>query len=170
MRGYFRAISEVVAESSPGEVVGGLLIGLVLALAASGLWVLGRKKVSDPFPMICGLFLIVSALSMGFGAGHARYGLDRAGQVRGVVGLHHPRGPRVPAPVGRRLLLDADADGDGRLTPEEAARFVKEVDREGKGWADAGDLDRAFGASAGAARNQEFHPDANSSPPRREGY
>ena len=52
----------------------------VLALAAAGACLLVRKRVSDPFPVLCGMILLVSVLSMAFGLGHSRYKADRVGR------------------------------------------------------------------------------------------
>jgi hypothetical protein len=39
---------------------------------------------------------------------------------------------------------------DGHLTPEEAAEFVKKADKDGKGWADAVQIDQAQPARIGS--------------------
>lgn len=56
-------------------------------------------------------------------------------------GPHHTPSEEEPGrALADRLLSRADTDGDGRIAPEEAARFVRQADAEGKGYADLDDL------------------------------
>ncbi len=169
MAEYLKDIYLSVTDVSSREAIGGLLVGFALALAASGAFKHLRKLASDPFPLLCGLILLVSAVSMALGVGHSRYKRDHA--RRSLVASDPRDGIRVlPQPIGRRLLEDADVDGDDRLTPEEAARFVKGADRAGKGWADVSDIDRTRRVWIVPRPVQEFHPDTTRLPPGREGF
>jgi hypothetical protein len=177
MREYFETIYEAVTDVSPNEIMGALLVGLVIGLVGSGLCMLGRKWKRDPFPWLCGLILLVSAGSMALGMGHARFrvtaGIRALGWTssspRSTADIRggHPPGP---PPFGKELLGVADADNDGRLTPEEVTRFIEKIDTTGKGWADLSDLDHWRQAHAGP--NPQFFvspPVVPSDEPRREG-
>ena len=106
---------------------------------------------------------------MAIGLGHSRYKSSQAG--KSLLASDRAGGFRAPtSPIGRRLLDDADLDGDGRLTPEEAARFVKGADLAGKGWANASDIDWARRESIVPRPIQDFHPDTARRAPPREGF
>ena len=152
MRSYFQAVYQAITEVSPHEMVGGLLVGLTLSLAVAGICMLGRKKVADPFPFLCGLILLVSALSMTFGLGHSRYQATRSIQAPSGFGPRAKDRFSSPSnyPIGHRLIQEADADGDGRLTPQEAAEYIRRADLSGKGWADSSEIDKTPRGWAGA--------------------
>jgi hypothetical protein len=108
MREYLLAIYEGVTDVSPHAAVGGLLLGFALALVASGACTLARRRMSDPFPALCGLILLVSVSSMAFGVGHTRYALERAGYPVAApgsrvqppsTGLHPWRESSRPRPI-----------------------------------------------------------------------
>ena len=135
-------------EISSDEIIGALAIGMALAMACSGLCLLGRSRASNAFPVFCGLIFAVSAISMVVGIGHARYKyfgpprqapLARASQNRPPFFNGHP--PRHF--LGRALLHEADANKDGQLTPEEAAQYVREADSSGRGWVNAQEIDQS---------------------------
>jgi hypothetical protein len=166
---YWQAVFRSVIDVSPREAIGGLIAGFALALAASGACALLRKRVSDPFPMSCGLILVACVLSMAFGLGHS--GARRNPSVNSFTSTNPREGWRVmPPPIGRLLLADADLDGDGRLTPEEAARFVKKADVAGKGWANASEIDGARREWVVRRPIQDFHPDSYRRPVPRDGF
>ena len=155
---YLRDLCQVIGEVSPRDAVGGLVVALALALAGSGACLLARKRTADSLPASCALILLISVGSMAFGFGHSRTRLGGSAvslaEVGPTTGI-----PVRPEPIGRRLVDDADRDGDHRLTPEEAARFVKKADRAGKGWADASDIDRVLRIWVVPRPIQDFHPD-----------
>jgi hypothetical protein len=67
----------------------------------------------------------------------------------GFLPTRGPWGPPVgsgpPPPLGSLILRAADADHDGRLSPEEeAALFVKGADKTGEGTVEAGDIDTSL--------------------------
>ena len=168
---YLQTIYEGVTEISPDEAMAALMIGLAVALACSGLYALGRKWASDPFPLLCGLIFAASAGSMAFGIGHARH-KSKAGIATDFIGSPGPGpartfGPGAGAgagagsrlhPFSRDLLQNADADANGQLTPDEVAQFIRAADATGKGWADAIDIDRARKGSGGPRGPWDFHP------------
>lgn len=166
---YWQAVFRSVIDVSPREAIGALMVGFALALAASGACALLRKRASDPFPMSCGLTLVACVLSMAFGLGHAGSRRDRS--VNSVASTNPKQGWRVlPPPIGRLLLADADLDGDGRLTPEEAAQFVKKADVDGNGWANASEIDGARREWVMRRPVQDFHPDSTRGHSPREGF
>ena len=170
MSEYLKIIYEGVTEISADEVMGAMVVGLALALACYGLCALGRKRANDPLPLLCGLIFAISALSMAIGVGHSRYrslkGVSPNGWTAtqsGPGGFPGPGGPGggppMHRPLGRALLHRADADRNGQLTPDEAARFVREADLAGKGWVDASDIDQAHRGPVGPRPLSDFHPD-----------
>jgi hypothetical protein len=167
MRQYLLTIYVAVTDISTNEVMAGLIIGFALALACSGLFLLARKWASDPLPLLCGLMFVVSAGSMAFGVGHSRYrvtkGLNTTGRSVAGSDRHSHRRPSPAPPMGllfsRDLLLAADADGNGQLTPEEAARFIRQADTTEKGWVDISDIDRARKGRVGPPSMTDPHPD-----------
>jgi hypothetical protein len=169
MNGFLEAIYQGVTNVSARDATGGLLIGLVMALAASKGCLILKKRIADPFPMLCGMILLVSVLSMALGLGYSHSQSDRTG--RSLSASQRASGLGVlPPPIGRRLIDDADLNGDHRLTPEEAARFVKGADLAGKGWANASDIDQARRPWIAPRRIQDFHPDTAHRAPSREGF
>ena len=168
MGGFLQAIYQGVTEVSARDATGGLLIGLVMALAASKGCLILKKRIADPFPMLCGMILLVSVLSMALGLGYSHSQSERTG--RSLSASQRASGSRMLPPIGRWLIDDADLNGDHRLTPEEASRFVKEADLDGKGWANASDIDQARRPRIAPRRIQDFHPDTAHRAPSREGY
>ena len=141
MKSYLGATYAGIVGASSKEIVGALLIGLALALLASGLARLARRKLADPGPILCVATLVACVLSMALGLGYERHRANLEGLS---LSKDDPKaGFRIlPPPIGRRLVHDADLDRDGHLTPEEAARFVRAADSASKGWADAREFDR----------------------------
>jgi hypothetical protein len=155
MTDYLSAFYEGATEISPDEIIGALAIGLALAMVCSGLCMLGHKRASNVFPVFCGLIFAVSTISMIVGLGHARSKYmgpvrrtDPTGQfpkgsphfnARPPLGWPGP--PPMHPRIGRTLLHEADANKDGRLTPEEAAQYIRQSDTTGQGSVSAEDLD-----------------------------
>ena len=170
MRLYLQAVCQTIVKVSSHELAGGLLVGLILSLAASGIWMLVRKKLADPLPALCGLILAVSGLSMAFGLGHSHYQAEILKYPPWASGPN-PRGDAPPpASLGRRLLQDADANRDGRLTPEEAAQFVRDADHLGKGWVGIPEIDRTHRDIVDQRSPQGDHTDSDRRPSRRERF
>jgi hypothetical protein len=162
MREYLSAFYEGSTEISPDEIIGALAIGLALAMACSGLCLLGRKRSSNVFPVFCGLIFGVSVISMVVGIGHARFKYMGSGKhTTSAHPIHNgspffngrpPLGWPGPPPgghpprhfLGRTLLHEADANKDGQLTPEEAAQYIREVDSGGRGWVNAQEIDQTL--------------------------
>jgi hypothetical protein len=168
---YFDAFYEGSTEISPDEIIGALAIGLALAMACSGLCILGRKRAANVFPVFCGLIFAVSAISMVVGIGHARYKYVGPGKRTLSTSsypnaLHHAgwpgpphAGPPMRRHLGRALLHEADANKDGRLTPEEAADYIREADSTGQGWVNADDLGPARRRHDAPPSVSENHPE-----------
>jgi hypothetical protein len=164
LKDFLRIVYEGVIDFSPNELMGALMVGLALALVCHGICVLGRKRATNPLPLLCGLIFAVSVLAMAIGFGHSRYralgrnvamarnrldagpGRDPGGLQKSAEPRGRGRGRSEPNPIGRSLLLMADTNKDGRLTPEEAAQFVLGADKDEDGSADLSEIDRAQAA------------------------
>jgi hypothetical protein len=158
-----RSIYDAVVDKSPEELIGAVMVALAMSLTMTGLYALGRRKVSDTLPLVTGLMVVVCVVSMALAAGsalHARragFGIAGATAWSPKVGPFppgfRPGGPPGPVPPWFRpggfafgwppsqsFIKALDADRDGRVTPEEAARFVRSADASGRGSADAGEI------------------------------
>ena len=181
MLNFFGAVYESVIELKADEIIGSLVIGLVLAMGCAGLCILGQKRSKNPFPLLCGVILVFCALSMAFGVGHVRHKFSSKAIVAAGPGPnpgHFPppgrarqaRGDRpMPRPFGRQLLAEADSDKDGKLTPEEAAQFVRSIDLGDKGGADVSDIDRVTFERFGPGPTPLSSNPPRSTPPARSG-
>ncbi len=184
---YLGALYESMTEVSPDEAIGALMIGLVLALGFAGLCVLAFKKSANPYPLVCGLIFAVSASSLMIGVGHSRSKYIGASRLVGWGRLRSDEIPRPgvsAAPVspydrppvmprgrgGRRWIMEADGDGNGRITPEEAAQFIRNADRTGKGWVGLSDLERPRGGPPGPTAVTQGLPPAGSPAPHRSDF
>jgi hypothetical protein len=150
-------------DRSPGDLIGAVMIALVLALAMTGLYALmrWRKPTGEPLTGLIALMLVANVASMALAAGYLTKGWKAEGNASGgtkatttawwpppggfkpgVPGhTDSPGGPPVslgPGPFGGpaqivQVFAVADLDKDGRLTPDEVARFVQMADANGKG-------------------------------------
>ncbi len=145
MSGFFTHLYDSLVDLSPDDLIGAIAIGLALSMACSGLCLLAQKKAACPFSPVCGVVFAVVAASLAIGLGHGRQ--KYAGPRPDGPTLHQPDprlvGQGMSRRPGRHWLQEADVDHDGHLTPEEAARFVREADTAGKGWIDPAEFDRA---------------------------
>jgi hypothetical protein len=153
---YFQSLSDALIDRTIEELIGAVLMALALALALTGLYKLVRRKVNDPgMPMIA-LMLCANVISMALAASYITQArreflpkMDRPAmawrppsEFRGGPGGPGKRPPGMPVAPG--FVSAADADQDGRLSPEEAAEFVRTADAGAKGSIDAHDLDDAL--------------------------
>src|SRR5919199_471976 len=121
---------DFLLDRSPEELIAAGLAALALALAAAALHALARRKLHDSFLITTVTAFLACLLAMIGAAGFA------AQATRGQAGAaysfdHPPPGGFGPGLTwGPRILQAADADRDGRLSPQEAAdaaaRFVRE--------------------------------------------
>ncbi len=145
MRQFVVSVGSAVAARTPEELIGAILLALGVSLAVAGLYALRRGKAADLPPLLVGLMLVGNVGSMIFAAAWldvARTAPAMSTRPSNIIGPPpgwHP-GPAAP---GHMIFHAADADGDGQLTPAEAARFAQIADLNGKGWADVQEVERA---------------------------
>jgi hypothetical protein len=155
---FIDSIPDAILDRSPEELIGALLIAGAIAIVAAGLYALNRRK-SIPSPSIVGaLSLAAGASCTALAAGYIEHA--ETNRTSGSAANHPaperrpPGGPgRVTPPPpwnfsgsgwssGFHIVVAADENRDGRLTPEEAARLVRKADSDGDGSVDFRDIDR----------------------------
>ena len=153
MREYLQSMTDVLIDRSIEELVGAMMIALVLALVLAGFYALARRKMNDSPMLMIGLLLFASIMSMALAAGYIANdrqafmpvpGSPPSTARRPPSGFHAGPGGAPGRSPGLRIVMAADADNDGRLSPEEAAQFVLTADSSGRGSVDPRDLDNAF--------------------------
>jgi hypothetical protein len=132
-------------ELTADDMITAIMIGLVLAMALTGVYAIARRKASESLTLMVGLMILASIASMALAFGHARYKQENLGFInqtqdsrRGPAGPHPdspghrgpPGGPEIGHFLAERLVGSADLDGDGRLSPEEAAKAAERLVRE----------------------------------------
>jgi hypothetical protein len=139
---YLDSVFNLVVDSSPQELIAGVLIALAIALVTSAGFAVGRRKVADPQVLQCLLVLVASLLSMTIAGGYVLHNEKRltAGPApdrpfRGHFAL--PHSPEVSRGLAKIIFVAADTNKDDRLSPEEAASaaetFVQTIDKGGEG-------------------------------------
>jgi hypothetical protein len=144
---FLDSVGNAVLDRSPDELIVALFVAGALALILTGLFILGRRKVRSHATFAGGLILVASILSMVGAAGYvdSRTGVsrDRRRSDRpNSVPVREPRRAGASWTSGLHMVTVADSDRDGRLTPEEVARFVREADADGDGSVDFREIDR----------------------------
>lgn len=174
---FLSSIFDAVLNRSVEELIGALLIAAAVAICMAGVYALGRRK-SSPSPTFVGsLALATGALCMIVTAGYIEH--VESERALGPVASRVPPANRQPDGSGQialphpwsvsgwssgfHVVVAADEDRDGRLTPEEVARLVKKADTDGDGSINSRDIDRLIArrlrtplaqfGSAGAASN-----------------
>jgi hypothetical protein len=150
------SIYDVILDRSPEEVLGAIGIAVALSIAISGFFALLRGKVGDRVLLVVVLLILASVASMGLGAGYIAYAKGHSRKADFSRGEGPPPGmgrfgPRMA--LASRIMGLADADGNGRLSPEEAseaaALFVVEADTTRDGSIDVASLEGAIGRRGG---------------------
>jgi hypothetical protein len=138
---YLDSVFNLVVDSSPQELIAGVLIALAIALVTSGGLAIGRRKVADQQVLQCLLVLVASLLSMTIAGGYVLHNEKRltAGPNDRPSHGHFPppHSPEAGLGLARIIFDSADTNKDGRLSPEEAASaaetFVQTKDKGGEG-------------------------------------
>ena len=159
MTEYLQSLTDAVLDRTTEELLGAVMIALALALALAGLYALGRRKLKDPIMLMTGLMLFANLASMVVAAAYvvkARKDITSDGRnaafppLAGHLGhggppSNHgrPDGPPGSA-VAFGIVKTADTNNDGKLSPDEAAAFVRLADTSGKGSIDGHDLETAL--------------------------
>lgn len=171
---FLHSLGDAILDRSPDELIGAILLALMVGIAGSivsrfAIW----RKPGEGVPMLAGgLLFMVSLASMAVGAGYLvsvdpalsptarekiQLGIATGRSLGSRPGLHRPARPGFPPPNWRGPVLDSDErvlptaisdlldlDHDGTISPEEAARFVREVDTDGNGSADVASIRKAL--------------------------
>ena len=159
MRLFLESVKDALIERAPEELIGAVLMALYLALIPAGIAAWRRRKAPDSPVVLGGLVFpcLLAAMILGLsydnytrairrvGPNDGHYRVSPAGLIpfsRPAFGT--PTDARALGAAGdlvlSRLFGSADADHDGRLTPEEAAGFVARLDTIGRGSIETRDL------------------------------
>lgn len=167
---FVKSVGDVVFERTSEELIGAVFVAVVLGLVMAGLFALWRRKVSDATTLFVGLTLVANVACMTLAVGYVRYvetkdadspkGAPPAWPPGGFASFATPVGNAPCGPwgatsgpwpsLGFLVVMATDADRDGRLTPDEIARFVQEADKHGKGSVDFNDIDTQIRRRHGA--------------------
>jgi hypothetical protein len=154
MSDFLHSTADFLVERSPAEWIGGVFAALVLALVLSGAYALFRRKMVDATMPLVALSLVVNLAAMVLAAGYA--GMQEIGASGRTPAQREDTDVISPNSVAdsiiegmsMRILVGADADHNGLLSPDEAAagaeRFIKGIDAEGRGPVDYRSLGSAL--------------------------
>lgn len=165
MNEFLGSTTNVIVDRTPDELIGAVLLAVIVALVVTGLYRVGRRKTKsdDNAVLITSLVLFANLVTMALAAGyviHVRknFGLSEPSRQSGMAFRGEPiaghqgsfviRGapPSIapgPPPVFS-IVEAADTDQDGRLSPDEAAFFVRTLDIESQGSIHLLDIIRAL--------------------------
>jgi hypothetical protein len=154
---FLESISDAILNRSPEELIGAMLIAAAVAIVVAGLYSLGGRKSSPSSAFVGGLGFAAGASCMALAAGYIEFaGTNRTSRSA----ANHPRPARRPQGGERRgapppfgffgpgwssgfqVVVAADENRDGRLTPEELSRLVQKADMDGDGSVNFHDIDR----------------------------
>lgn len=161
---FLDALSDTVLRRSPHEIVGAFLIAVVAALAASSLYMLLRRKFSDPLVLVAGITLAASAACMsvtatylqtngaatrdgsgitGFSAAGVPHGNMKQPPFPGPGPMHAPwHGAAGMPSTGFLMVMVADTNHDHVVSADEATAFVRSAG-SANGSIDAQSIDTA---------------------------
>lgn len=138
MGSFLDSISGALLERTAAELIGGVFLALLLALAAAWAFAATRRTASDATMLLAVLILVGNLAGMVLAVGYVRMDRDETLRAKPDLTAEAPRlrqGPSrdLVADVAARAVLAAgDADGNGSLSPDEAAaaalRFVREAE------------------------------------------
>ncbi len=161
---FLESLSDGIINRSPEELIGALFIAAAVADRRGGdLRALVAGSRAPPRPLSAAWSFAAGALCMALAAGYIEYaGTDWTSGFRANQSWHPRDGrravlDRVPAPPpwgffgagwssGFHVVVAADENRDGRLTPEEVARMVRTADTDGDGSVNFRDIDRLIAA------------------------
>jgi hypothetical protein len=145
---FLATVGNTIVDRSSDELIGAVVIALGTALAMVGLYLVGRRKVSDNLTPLIALMIVGNLISMALAAGYVvRARRNGRFPSRGVAPARYPWHPSSPAPD--LVLLDtifraADKNHDGLISAEEASQSAAEVvrnsDSSGRGSVDSASL------------------------------
>jgi hypothetical protein len=139
MSSWLSSSYDIMLEITSETLIGAMGLALALGVLVAGLDWLIRRKFREASTALVVLVMVSNLGVMLLAAGFVRRTIGRAGPPgRSPAGRHQPNpfspypGPSPgPGGLANRILRAADQDGDGKLTPDEAAaaasRFVKQA-------------------------------------------
>jgi hypothetical protein len=140
MRLYLDSIVGLLQERSAEELIVGVFLALLLAVAGAGIYNLVRHKVKDTVVLLTVVCLIANLIAMIFTAGYVRMRIrvhnlpnPNAIMARSAFNRSQVRDLTFDA-TARAILQAADLDHDGKLSAAEAAtvstRFIELAEAE----------------------------------------
>jgi hypothetical protein len=134
MSRFWESSIDVVLERSPEELIGGLLVALVLALSLAGVFAMLRRKTADSTVLLAVLAIVFNLAGMLVAAGYIREtrpGARRRAAAEQTVNQVTPERVADTMIEGMcfRILVAADVDHDGRLSPIEASAAAERLIR-----------------------------------------
>jgi hypothetical protein len=139
MVAWFSSVVDVVVDLSPRELIGLIGVATILALATAGVCQWARRSKADATAVLAASILVANLIAMTMAGLAVRQGFTARGYPTESRPAERPWGP-PPDEAGpgvrlaARILAEADRDGDGRLSPEEAAtaadRFIRQSSDE----------------------------------------
>ncbi len=151
---FLESTYDAILNRSPEELVGALFTASAVAIVVAGVYALSRRKSSPSPSLVGGLSLAAGALCMAVAAGYIEYVNSGASENPSVLSKWQGGGPgpgNPPSPwsfsgpgwsSGFHVVVAADENHDGRVTPEEVAQLVRKADTDGDGSVDFHDIDR----------------------------
>lgn len=154
---FLECCSDAIVNRTVDELIGAMFLAVAVALVMAGAYALHRRK-SPPTPTFVGTLALVSGLlGMAVAVGYIEYAETVAinGGVPSFNLADSKKGGMVPGPKmlpwnyfwagrssGFHVVVAADRNHDGRLTPDEVALMVRKADRDGDGSVDFHDIDQ----------------------------
>lgn len=143
MRPYLDSVVNTLLERTAEELIVGVFLALLLALAAAGIYSIARRSAKDTAILMAVPVLVMNLAAMVLAAAYIRQerrGTDPVASTSGRPPMVRPRlepgqiRDLAAQAIARQVFEAADVDRDGRLSPAESAAastgFVEEARTE----------------------------------------
>jgi hypothetical protein len=164
---YLTSLGNTIVDRSPDELIGAVMIALATSLAMAGLYMIGRRKLTDNLMPIIVLMIVGNLVSMALAAGYVVRArrlrrLPPHGAAAAILPWARPSAS-PEATLVETLFEVADKNHDGLLSADEAsigaAEFVHKADTGGKGSIDSDSLRTLLHGTLSQGRGPFRHPD-----------